>query len=389
MVSHSPTVLQVAPAGKAIPVLHIIKSLGRGGAEVLLPESLHKHDKEKFQFHYLYFLPWKNQVVAEIEQAGGMVSCIPANNNIQILMQVRKVVAYVKRHNIRLIHCHLPWAGILGRIVGRLTGVPVVYTEHNKWERYHRLTYYLNKWSFAGQEQVIAVSGEVARSIKAHYKKQRPLVQVVENGIDTSKFAPVQTFSRDIRRELDIPAKAIVIGIACVFRAQKRLTAWLEIASLLKARHPGIHFIIAGDGVLRNEVFQKAKALQLGGCLHFPGLQTDIRPWLKAMDIFMMSSEFEGLPIALLEAMSMGCLPACTGAGGIPEVIRDNGNGILVPVHQPLQLADRIAALLKQPLLLAEMQLAARQTVINYFSMQKMVAHLETIYDKILTTRTA
>ncbi len=67
------------------------------------------------------------------------------------------------------------------------------------------------------------------------------------------------------------------------------------------------------------------------------------------MDIFMMSSEFEGLPIALLEAMSMGCMPACTDAGGIPEVIKDNVNGLLVPVNNPLLLADRLAAIPAPP----------------------------------------
>lgn len=374
-------------AGTAIPVLHIIKSLGRGGAEVLLPESLQKHNREKYDFHYLYFLPWKNQVVGEIEQAGGTVSCMASNNNLQILMKWRKVLAYVKKHDIKLIHCHLPWAGILGRLVGRLAGVPVVYTEHNKWERYHRLTYYMNKWSFASQQQVIAVSGEVARSIKKHYHRERPGVQVVENGIDTGKYSTHQPLGPDIRRELNIPAHAMVIGIACVFRTQKRLLAWLEIASLLKARHPDTWFIIAGDGPLKNEVHQKAKELKLDSCLHFAGLQMEIRPWLKAMDIFMMSSEFEGLPIALLEAMSMGCLPACTGAGGIPEVIRDNVNGILVPVEEPLQLADRLADLLTQKHRLAAMQQAARQTVVNHFSMQKMVARLENIYDNLLSTR--
>lgn len=371
-------------AHQPVPVLHIIKSLGRGGAEVLLPETLNKHNKEKYEFHYIYFLPWKNQVVKEIEAAGGKVVCMAANNNAQILLQVRRIVQYIRDHRIALIHCHLPWAGIVGRIAGRLTGVPVVYTEHNKWERYHRLTYLMNKWSFASQQQVIAVSGEVANSIRTHYRKEKPLVQVVQNGIDTSKYAAHQPVEHDIRRELDIPKSAIVIGIACVFRAQKRLTQWIEIAHALRAQHSGLRFIIVGDGVLRNEVHQKARDLNMDYCLHFAGLQTDMRPWLKAMDIFMMSSEFEGLPIALLEAMSMGCMPACTAAGGIPEVITDNVNGILVPVNEPMQLAGRLAGFLDQPGLLAARKQAARDTVVNHFSMEKMVGELETIYDHLI-----
>jgi glycosyltransferase involved in cell wall biosynthesis len=102
------------------------------------------------------------------------------------------------------------------------------------------------------------------------------------------------------------------------------------------------------------------------------------------MDIFMMSSEFEGLPIALLEAMSMCCMPACTAAGGIPELIEDNVNGILVPVQNSMQLADRISASLLQRDKIKAMGKAARETVIKSFAMQKMVNELENIYDNII-----
>ena len=112
-----------------IKVLHIIKSLGRGGAEILLPETLRQHDKSSYEFHYIYFLPWKNQVVGEIEKEGGVVTCIPAKNNLQIISKARKIAQYVRQHDVRLIHCHLPWAGIVGRIVGALTKIPVIYTE--------------------------------------------------------------------------------------------------------------------------------------------------------------------------------------------------------------------------------------------------------------------
>ncbi|WP_315817022.1 glycosyltransferase [Paraflavitalea speifideaquila] len=206
-----------------------------------------------------------------------------------------------------------------------------------------------------------------------------PPMQVVQNGIDTDKFAAHQPIERDIHSELNIPPGTTVIGIACVFRAQKRLTQWLEIASQLHALHPNTCFIIAGDGVLREQVHQKARSLHLRSCVYFPGLQTDIKPWLKAIDIFMMTSEFEGLPIALLEAMSMGCIPACTDAGGIPEVIDDNNNGILVPVNNPSLLTQRISALLDQPGQLPALKQAARDTVVRHFSMQKMVSRLETI----------
>ena len=373
-----------AITGKSIPVLHIIKSLGRGGAEMLLPETLNKHDKNRYQFHYIYFIPWKYQMVEAIEKEGGRVTCLSANNNIRILLKAREMASYVKKNNIQLIHCHLPWAGIVGRIVGRMTGVPVVYTEHNKWERYHKLTYYLNKLSFPNQEKVIAVSEDVANSIRKRYHKRKPEVRVVSNGINTEKYSTSHDMSLDVRKELNIPDNYKVIGTTCVFRKQKRLGVWLDIAKELHEKHPETFFIVVGDGVLKKEIHEKAQALNMDKYLHFAGLQSETRPYLRAMDIFMMSSEFEGLPIALLEAMSMGCTPACTAAGGIPELVKDNQNGILVPVETPMLLVERLSEYLEHPERLKALAESARETVIASFSMQKMVSELETIYDEVL-----
>jgi len=369
---------------KPIQILHIIKSLGRGGAETLLPETLAKHDQGRYGFHYIYFIPWKDQMVGAIRAAGGKVSCFAAKNNLAIIAKIPSIVSYVRKNNIKLIHCHLPWAGITGRIVGKLTGVPVVYTEHNMWERYHKLTYHLNKITYSSQERVIAVSAEVANSIRTNHKRSKPRVQVVLNGINTAKFSTEYKPATDIRARYGIPDGAVLIGITCVFRAQKRLTIWLEIAQKLHEKFPALHFIVVGDGVLKQEIHAKAAELQTSGYVHFAGLQTEIRPFLNAMDIFMMSSEFEGLPIALLEAMSMEVMPACTDAGGISELVKDGLNGVLVPVADPMMLVRKLEKFIADPLQIREMGRKAREMVISNFSMEKMVGELETIYSETL-----
>ena len=364
-----------------VKVLHIIKSLGRGGAEILLPETLRQHDKSQYEFHYIYFLPWKNQVVGEIENEGGVVTCIPAKNNLQIIAKAWKIADYVKQHDIKLIHCHLPWAGIVGRLAGAITKVPVIYTEHNKWERYHKATFWMNKLSFPMQTNVVAVSEEVARSIKKYHHGLKPIISVVQNGADTDKYSPSYNAPTNIRQQLNIPSKAPVIGIACVFRAQKRLTIWLEVASKIKIALPSAHFIIVGDGVLKQDVLNKMDELGASSYVHLAGLQSETRPYFKAMDVFMMTSEFEGLPIALLEAMSMKCIPACTAAGGIGEVVKNGHNGILVPVETPYQLADDLIALLnKEEDYIEVLKNNASETVKQSFSMKKMVNELEVIY---------
>ncbi len=367
-----------------VKVLHIIKSLGRGGAEMLLPETLALHNKDNFEFYYVYFLPWKDQMVKEIEAQGGNVTCLPAKNNLQIIFSVKKLVRYIRKHRIKLIHCHLPWAGIVGRLAGIQTGIPVLYTEHNKWERYHRLTYFLNKITFGKQRMAIAVSGEVAQSIRKFYSSSRPEIRTILNGVNTQKFAR-SVNDRSMRLKLGIVDDAVVIGTVSVFRLQKRLDKWLEVAHEVHMRHPNTYFIVVGDGPLREEIEQKAAALNMSSYLHFAGLQENVRPYFNAMDVFMMASRFEGLPIALLEAMSMECIPVCTKAGGIPEVINHGVDGLLCDVDEPGNLAVEMDRLLAnfgnlQPVLKG----AARKKIIERFSLRRMVTELEEAYYSVL-----
>src|SRR5688572_11700334 len=141
-----------------IKILHIIKSLGRGGAEMLLPETLKLHDQRQFEFHYIYFLPWKDQMVDSLLAHGGKVVCIKANNNAQLMLRAPAVISYVKKHRIQIIHAHLPWAGILARLVGKFAGTPVIYTEHNKQERYHVATRTMNLATLNWLTCIVSVS---------------------------------------------------------------------------------------------------------------------------------------------------------------------------------------------------------------------------------------
>ena len=154
-----------------IKILHIVKSLDRGGAEILLLETLKLHNKEAYEFFYVYFLSWKNKLVKEIEEQSGTVINLSSKNNIQIFFQILKVRNFIKKNNFQIIHCHLPWTGIVGRIVGKISNIPVIYSEHNKQERYHFITRLLNKATYNWQNLAIAVSEDVKNSIHKNIKQ--------------------------------------------------------------------------------------------------------------------------------------------------------------------------------------------------------------------------
>lgn len=364
---------------RPLRIFHLIKSLGRGGAEMLLPETLRHADRERFEFDYGYFLPWKDAMVRALESQGVEVLCFSARNNASILLSANRVARHLRESGADVLHCHLPVAGVVGRLAGRLAGVPVVYSEHNLQERYHPLTRRLNRSTWGWQERVVAVSGDVAESIRNHIGSPVP-VEVVLNGVDVDRFDRAGVDGAALRKTLGIPASAPVIGTVAVFREQKRLHDWLEAASALLSEHPDVHFLVVGDGPLRDELHDRASSLGLGKSVHWPGLLEDVRPCLAAMDIYLMSSMFEGMPIALLEAMSMKCAVVATAVGGIPELVRNGDNGFLVEPGRPELLVQTVCPLLDHREDLKKYGAAARRTVLEGFSIRRLSSQLEAIY---------
>jgi len=362
-----------------IKVLHIIKSLGRGGAEMLLQETPKLHNKDEFEFHYIYFLPWKNQMVEGIESAGGIVNLIAAKNNIGLLLSARKIIKYIKANKIQIVHCHLPWAGFVGRIVYKFLRIPLIYTEHNKQERYHTITKLLNKITFNWQSIAIAVSNDVAESIEKNIHPTIPLKTIL-NGVDVDTFIKNRDERQSLRRAYQIEEDSIFIGTIAVFRFQKRLKEWITVFKKIHAKHPTIRGCIIGDGILKEEIMQHLRNEGMESYIIFPGLQTNVLPWLSAIDIFMMTSEFEGLPIALLEAMSMECAVVCTEAGGIKEVIRNGKDGFTEQVEDWESLDRPLDYLIQNPSEIKKYGQLARDRVINSFSLNSMVQNTEKLY---------
>jgi glycosyltransferase involved in cell wall biosynthesis len=209
-------------------------------------------------------------------------------------------------------------------------------------------------------------------------------VQVVPNGVDVARFDRASVDGARVRRQLGIPLTAPVVGTVAVFRQQKRLDDWLEAAHEVRRSQADTHFVLVGDGPEREHLHARARELQLDGVVHFTGAHTDVRPFLAAMDVFLISSAFEGLPVALLEAMSMQCGIVATSIGGIPEVVRHGTNGLLVPAKQPALLAAAVLQMIKSSDLRAACGDAARHTVTQSFSLQAMIQQLESTYVEVV-----
>lgn len=405
-----------------IKVLHLIKSLGRGGAEKLIPETARVHDQSRFEFHCLYFYHQKNNIIDELENTGIKVHHFPSGN-LGLFFQIQKVKHFILEQGFDIIHAHLPWAGILARFVGKELSIPIVYTEHNTWERYNKISNFGNRITFKHQDVAIAVSNEVALSMRLNsiwdpYRRGGRLkVKVVQNGVNTEVFqrnvqsikyqvpsiennqsegiakesgennlnSPLSNLSSSsLKANLNIPPSAPVIGKVAVFRTQKRLWLWVEVALRILKKRPDVHFLLVGDGEWRTRIQKQISDSGKGKNFHLVGVQKEVIPYLSIMDIYLSSSEFEGLPIAMLEAMSCEVPVVATRAGGIGEVIQQGIQGFLTEIEDWEGLADYCLQLLENSELQQKMAKAARDRVIEKFSMKRMVQELEGIYLEVL-----
>jgi glycosyltransferase involved in cell wall biosynthesis len=328
-------------------------------------------------------MPVKDALVEPLRALGAEVNCFATPGVVSMMTACRRIALYCRREGIALLHCHLPLTGVIGRVAGLLAGIPVVYSEHSKQEGYHPLTRLASRLTWRWQKDVVAISEAVKKSIEHNLGARIP-IRVVLNGVDTRRFTRDPATGLDVRRKIGIPDGAPVVGTVAVFRTPKRLDHWVDAARRVHRQLPDAHFIVVGDGPLMTEIREAARAAELTSAIHFAGLREDVRPWLSAMDVFMMTSEVEGLPLALLEAMAMECAAAATAVGGIPEVISDATVGVCVAPGEIHALSDRVAELLQCPEARQTMAKAGRQTVEQRFSIVRMTREIEAIYDLVL-----
>lgn len=386
-------------------ILLLIKSLGLGGAERLLVDSLPYLNRERFAYQVAYLVPWKATLVPAIEAAGIPVTClggrpssvgaagtVTAPGSLQSALSsplaYGRLYRWQRHQRFDLIHADMPVAGILARLVGRQWKVPVVYTEHNLLERYHPLTRWLHKATFGWQQRVITVSDEVQASIQRVGGDQKTTVRTLFNGVPVEQVRQEATDLDALRAEFAIPADHWVVGSVAVFRSQKRLAEWIAVAAQVAQQMPKVTFLLVGDGPEMAVVRTKIAELGLQERVRLPGFRADGRRCIGLMDLYLMTSQFEGLPIALLEAMTLGKPVVATAVGGIPEVITEGAEGRLAPAGAVAQLAQQVLSLLADPAQRQRMGQQGAAKVEAHYHIKQRVAAIEEIYTTLLQSPT-
>ncbi|RDV84839.1 glycosyltransferase family 4 protein [Ammonifex thiophilus] len=374
-------------------ILHVIRPAA-GGMKRHLIELLRHTD-------YSFFAPAvagpPGELLDEVASLGVPTYPLALRGELAPWEDVKAVfslLSLLRRENFSLLHLHGFKAGLIGGLVGWLLRPPpsIVLTIHNslffgegsgKQRFLARIEAFLSRRTF----KVIAVSQALRAELVTKFHLPSEKVVVIPNGIDLTPFTLGVLFPT-ILRELPLPAGVPLLGTVARLVPQKGLPCLLEALALLPAElRPG--WLIVGDGPLRQELEDKARALGLSHLVVFAGYRPpeEIPSILKVIDIFVLPSLSEGLPLALLEAMAAGKPVVATAVGGIPEVVQEGRTGYLVPPGDAQALARALLSLLESPDRAREMGEAGRKRVEERFSSQRMAQEVMAIYREALAAR--
>ncbi|MFN2486947.1 MAG: glycosyltransferase [Acidimicrobiia bacterium] len=359
-------------------ILVFIKGLGIGGAERLISEAASYWDRERFDYRVAYLLPWKNQLVPELQRQEVEVTMVGGRRGADPLAASR-LRQHIAKIGAKLVHAHLPSAGILARLV---SPVPVVYTEHNLLSSYRPATRWLNRLTYFRNAATTAVSEAVAVEV---LELPGPRVEVVTNGVSVSV---ARHEIDEVRKELDLsPGEHLVVHVGNI-RPHKGHAHLVETARWLADQSKDIQLVSVGGEKYPGDLARirtLARDRGVEKTIRFLGRREEARAFLAAADLVVNPSDFEGLPVVLLEAMALGRPVVATAVGGVPGLIEDGVTGLLIPPADPPRLGQAILRLTSDPRLAADLGAAGRAVVAERYGLGRMVSAFEDIYERVLS----
>jgi glycosyltransferase involved in cell wall biosynthesis len=292
----------------------------------------------------------------------------------------------ISERRIDLLHAHDYKTNLLALLLSRAAGVRALSTVHG-WTGHttrERYCYYpADKRVLARFPRVIAVSTDIARELMHHGADPRRVTTIL-NAIDHRQFRRDPSRVPAAREALGLAPSHRVIGAVGRLEPQKRFDLLLEAFAVLHIDRPELRLVIAGDGSLRKELGDQRDALGLTDSVILTGHVTDVIPLHHAFDLFVQSSDYEGTPNAVLEAMAMETPIVATEAGGTAELVLDGVHGRIIPTGKVDRLIWGMQAALADPYRTRHMADRARLRVEGELSFESRCRRLEGIYDEVM-----
>lgn len=370
----------------------VVNNLNVGGLEKVVLSLLRGLDRKAFEPHLIC-----------LDGPGRMFEDQPLNPERTLVLQKKpyklgpiavdpgalwRLRRWVLDRDIQLLHAHnlapLTYAGLVARTAwGPVRGRPrVVYSEHNQMYSASPRTLSRFRQYLRLADHVVAVSHDLKHKLLAAPMSARAPVDVIYNGIDGERFRSMSGDS--VRRELGVAPGELLIGTGVVLSRQKAIGNLVLAARQVLQQVPTARFAVAGDGPLRADLESQARELGLESRFRFLGYRSDMHQVIAALDVYVLPSLWEGLPLALLEAMAMNKLIVCTRVGGNPEIVADAVNGLVVEPGDVDALAAALVRALNDRALQDSAANHNRAKFERQFSEPAMVTAHEHLYRQLL-----
>jgi glycosyltransferase involved in cell wall biosynthesis len=305
------------------------------------------------------------------------------------------LTAFLRKNLYHIVHTHNSKAGFLGRLAAKLAGVPVIvhtihgfafHDEEPLWRQmlFRNLERLGSHWS----DRMIFISQPLIDwALKDHIVGEEKITKIY-SGIQLDKFHPVKSEEKDrIRRKWALKKEEAVVGIVSKLWEGKGHTVLIEAFKLLKEKIKDAKLVIVGEGYLYDELFRLVGNNGLRESVLFTGFQMDVSEIIATFDVAVLPSFFEGMGRVILEAMAMEKPVVASRVGGIPDLIDQGINGLLVRPGDARELADALEKVLSDNGLARKLGKEGRKRIKDQFSADVMVQSIEKLYRELLARK--
>ena len=369
------------PAGsQRIKVLHLITSLEVGGAQRGLLLGLPRFDPEKYE-HVICSLMDRMQMKKQFLETGIKVKSLGLNKKTDLAaaLRLRSLIAEL---NPDILHTYLLHSNIIGRIVGRLLGVPIIISSERTIGQVGSLGRLATKLTNPLTDVVEVNSHTGAKFIKKDLGVPTDKIEIVLSGLEVSKYSSMAK-RYETRSSLDITDRRHLVLYIGRLRRVKGLDQGLRAFALALNKHPTAHLAIAGEGEELTSLKTLVANLKFSDNVTFLGVRNDLPQILSACDSVLIPSRYEGLPRVAIEAMAAGKPVIATKVGGNSEVIIHSETGILVDPKDIEKMGLALSKLIGNCALQNRLGRAGRKRANQHYSIEKYVSRLDSLYRKL------
>jgi len=362
-------------------VVYLAHAFSVGGAEEMVL-NLVKHLPDRFE-PMACCIHEAGPIGDEIRRTGTPVAVLGLNPGLRRPFDLSGIRAYLRETRPQIVHTFLLTASLYGRLAAILEHVPIVIgTEVNIYEHKKKHHAMAERLLMAGTDRVVVSAASVRDFYIDQVHADPAKVEVIYNAVDFAQ-ARATVPRRAMRAALGVPEDAPVAGAIARLTEQKGHRFLFEALAETPAL-AAVHLLVIGGGDLEHVLKSRVDALGLAARVHFLGPRRDLGDLLGAMDVFVMPSLWEGLPLSLVLAMGAAVPSVATAVAGIPEVIEDQRTGLLVPPGDSRALGAALGRLFTETAFREQLARAGQASVLPRFGIDKYVDSVTQLYDHLL-----